>query len=690
MRPLRPLALAFLLAGCHASTTPADPGFDPAAAESGLFEVGEAVAPFADAVTRARVVRLTGDLGEGARSPLEGAPRAHLRLNLFADAVFDARLVRMRHEGDAIVWEGEVLGDAGGTVTLAIDGASVAGTVRAHGRLFSILPRGGRTLAVEWDESAAPRDHDPVMPRAPSPSFRVPARPTAAADPAPVVDVLVVYSDAAAAGAGSTADLRATVELAAAEANRAFEDSGVPGRIALVGFEPVSFDEAGFDFERALGQLATPGDGALDEVQAMRDAAHADHVVFVIDHAGPYAGIGYQLTAGNAPYFSTAAYSIVSRDYAAGHYTFAHELGHNLGANHDPDHATAGWREDSRGHQDAVHEFRTVMAYACDTWCGRVGRFSAPNLSHAGQPTGVLGVSDNARTLQETMGVSAGYRERPAPPPAFATIREPAEGATLPGAEARFAWDDVGADAHYLMLGASPGDDRYHRAHLGAGTTAHVATGLPTGGEAVFARLWTLKDGAWRFSDHGFVAHRGAFTGARLGLPAAGSTLGTTWTWFGWREVAGARGYRLEVGTASEPGRYFDAHVGVETFALVAGLPSDGSPIAVRLSTEGPSGWVTTASTLTAWSAPPHASVILSPASGSVVGGDVTFEVSETAADARWLVVRDARSLLAVLPITGRSVHVTGLPTDGRPLVAQVYSLGADGWVSTTASYRTR
>ena len=88
--------------------------------------------------------------------------------------------------------------------------------------------------------------------------------------------------------------------------------------------------------------------------------------------------------------------------------------------------------------------------------------------------------------------------------------------------------------------------------------------------------------------------------------------------------------------------------------------------------------------------APEHASVILAPPSGSTLDASVVFEVSESTASARWIVVRDAHSLLAVQPIAGRVVRVDGLPTDGRALIAQVYSLGPDGWVSTTAAYRAR
>ncbi|MEQ8886809.1 MAG: M12 family metallo-peptidase [Sandaracinaceae bacterium] len=693
MRSLRPLALCLVLVGCNASTT----DFDPSSAEAGLLEAVEGVAPFHASVVRAREVRLAFDPTEGARSPDEGTPRPSLRLNLFADAVYDARLERMRRLEHGVVWEGVVAGAEGSSVVIAVDdGGAIAATVRVGNarigrRLFSLTPRGGGVLAVEWDESAAPQDHASVTPRALAPSFRVPTRPEPSPDADVEVDVLVVYSAEAAHAAGSESALRATVELAVTEANRAFDESGVAGRVALAGFEPVEYDETGFDFERALRELSTPGDGQLDDVQELRDAYGADHVVFVIDHAGPYAGIGYQLTAGNASFFEPAAYAVVSRDYAAGHYTFAHELGHNFGANHDPAHASDGWRVDSHGHQDPAHEFRTIMAYSCDgSWCGRVGRWSNPGALHEGHPTGVAGVSDNARTLRERMGVSAGYRERPVPPPDFATLVQPVEGATLPAGEVRFTWNDVGASAYYLMLGASPGDDRYYRGHLGGASTTHAVRDLPEGGEAIFARLWTLKDGAWRFSDHRYIAHRGAFRGARLGMPGDGETLSTTWSWFGWRTVDGASEYRLEVGTETDPGRYADQALGLETWALVAGLPADGSQIVARLSTRGPSGWVVEEARLTAWRAPEHASVILAPPSGSTLDASVVFEVSESTASARWIVVRDAHSLLAVQPIAGRVVRVDGLPTDGRALIAQVYSLGPDGWVSTTAAYRAR
>ena len=255
------------------------------------------------------------------------------------------RLERMRRLEHGVVWEGVVAGAEGSSVVIAVDdGGAIAATVRIGRRLFSLTPRGGGVLAVEWDESAAPQDHASVTPRALAPSFRVPTRPEPAPDADAEVDVLVVYSAEAAHAAGSESALRATIELAVTEANRAFDESGVAGRVALAGFEPVEYDETGFDFERALRELSTPGDGQLDDVQELRDAYGADHVVFVIDHAGPYAGIGYQLTAGNASFFEPAAYAVVSRDYAAGHYTFAHELGHNFGANHDPAHASDGWR----------------------------------------------------------------------------------------------------------------------------------------------------------------------------------------------------------------------------------------------------------------------------------------------------------------------------------------------------------
>ncbi len=679
-------AIAFTLVACADGQSWTPPQAAPSA--EGVFEAGTQIPPYAIGMVRAQsFAAVSLDLWAGTRSPDAPEPaHASLRLNLFEEIV-DARVVRVRVDGASRVWEGEVLGHPGSSVSLAQRGDALAGTVRWDGRLVTITPRGGDTVVAEWDEDAIPEDAPAVTPRSLAPPVGLIDRTATEADGEAVLDVLVVYSDEAADAAGGDDALDATIDLAVAEANASFVASGVSAALHLTASVRVHYDEADFDFEEALSRLATPGDGYLDEVQALRDAFGADHVVFIVDRAGPYAGIGYQLTASNAPFFSEAAYSVVSRDYAAGFYTFAHELGHNLGANHDPLHASDGYRADARGHQVPAAGYRTIMAYACDgAVCRRAGVWSDPNRTHEGAATGVPGVSDNARTLRETVLVASGFRD--APPsvePVAAVLRTPS-GALSPG-PVWFRWDEVGADAHYLTIGRSPGDRSYYRAGVGRASEVRIDT-LPESGETLHVRLWSLFGTEWIFTDATLQAAPGTPQGAQIAVPSDGATLTSTWTWFAWTDVAGALEHRLQVGTAAEPARYFDRAVGTDRAVQVAGLPFRGEPVVAQLWTRTSEGWVSETSTYAAWSAPSYASALLSPTNGSALtAGATTFVWDERGAPYHWLLLVDASGHVLTMDPTSAGEVTVQVPAVAGELTALLYSYGTHGWAATTARF---
>src|SRR5262249_15175049 len=125
------------------------------------------------------------------------------------------------------------------------------------------------------------------------------------------------------------------------KANRVFANSDTNVRINLVGIQPVAYQQSGsFDLDLAL--LANPRDGVMDDVPAARDAAHADLVVMLSgdEPDSVEIGVAYEMT--RAPFAAALGYGLValvnsdsehaSDDDAA---TLAHELGHNLGADHD-------------------------------------------------------------------------------------------------------------------------------------------------------------------------------------------------------------------------------------------------------------------------------------------------------------------------------------------------------------------
>ena len=90
--------------------------------------------------------------------------------------------------------------------------------------------------------------------------------------------------------------------------------------------------------------------------------------------------------------------------------TFAHEIGHVLGADHDrSDTTAAGAHSYSHGYNQ-LGVFDTVMSVVGDP---DIHRFSNPNISCAGYPCGVIAgepaAADNARTFRATAPLVAGH-----------------------------------------------------------------------------------------------------------------------------------------------------------------------------------------------------------------------------------------------------------------------------------------
>jgi len=221
------------------------------------------------------------------------------------------------------------------------------------------------------------------------------------------IDVLVVYTDDARDRAGSTEAMEALIVNAADQANQAYINSGIDMQINLVHLAEVQYTE---DSETALtlAKLTFPSDGALDEVHTLRDEHDADMVALIV-RQGDVGGIGWILDSLNAGVaeqsFSITAYGNL------GSMTFAHELGHNMGCDHDQQNITAeGYRlfNYSRGWRFTAADdstlYRTIMSYSPGS---RIDHFSNPEVNYNGTPTGVaIGLPDEAHCAQ-TINTSA-------------------------------------------------------------------------------------------------------------------------------------------------------------------------------------------------------------------------------------------------------------------------------------------
>ncbi|MEW1700428.1 M12 family metallo-peptidase [Streptomyces sp. NPDC091278] len=248
----------------------------------------------------------------------------------------------------------------------------------------------------------------------------IPSTPSAVAAEEPVIDVLVLYTSNAKRDAGGAKKIRNIVERSVDYANEAFDNSeaNAEARIAAVLPAP-DFGQGADDSERVYDYLsATP-----DSVAKLRDRYRADVIAIVPSDFGGMAYIGDRgrPLPPEAPGMEGASMVLGQQLLGKEPDTFAHELGHLLGLDHDR-HVSSDQGDGydhARGYVAPSKKWRTIMAYedACldaGTSCPVVPYFSNPNLDIDGEPLGkAVGRDDQAHAvsmINESASVVAAYR----------------------------------------------------------------------------------------------------------------------------------------------------------------------------------------------------------------------------------------------------------------------------------------
>lgn len=446
LRPLRPLTYAVL--GAVALT-----GLTPAAAHSAAHaqerfatsratpydavtpDVTSRAAAAAAAVPGRTVRQRTGTVRPAALKPLcePARPGQEVRFPLFDDVLVKAVETGRERVGGRLIWHGAVPGTTDQTVLVTLAGGCAGKADDAYlgaqfalgGALFAITPTGPSKVTIAETTPLTDEDEQRVVPpHLTNPAPRLKARKAPAAKckgsaGMAIIDTLVAYTPKALAEAGGDSQIRAQVAKGVALTNEAFATSGIAVRLRLVHTTAVNVPAA-YDTvsSAALAAFAQKNTGVADELASLRDKYGADQVSVIVGGTAG-GGIGYIPTP-PGPAWADWTYTLVAQS-AISNYSFGHEIGHNLGSNHD-------WTTDPKqpdngasGYFPKAGQFSTLMAYesSCRTstkgTCGRLNRFSNSAQTYRGLPLGTpltqTASADSAKVLAANGKAVAGYRE---------------------------------------------------------------------------------------------------------------------------------------------------------------------------------------------------------------------------------------------------------------------------------------
>ena len=359
-----------------------------------------------------------------------------IKLNLFEDADYVVQLSKIEPMSGrpGFIWHGTVPDVEMSQVLLSVYDGKLVGYVQVNTKVFEIQPDGEWLhRVIEIDQSGYTDSPDDTLEPTTSGPINIPLN--APEDDGSIIDVLVLYSADARVGAGGTSAMESFLEAVVALTNEAYANSNISPRIRLVHTAETVYAETG-NSSTDLNALISSVDGLMDEAHTLRTTYGADLVALILETTS---GCGRgNLYNGS----SSAAFTVTLRTCALGNLTFAHELGHNMGARHDwyvdpTTGSAAGGGSDNHGRVYFPGLWRTVMAYNdfCDDqdgnstnntpYCARVTQFSNPGVNYNSVTTGfVVGTNasctfgnlsnpdcdaDNARVLDATAATIATF-----------------------------------------------------------------------------------------------------------------------------------------------------------------------------------------------------------------------------------------------------------------------------------------
>jgi hypothetical protein len=224
------------------------------------------------------------------------------------------------------------------------------------------------------------------------------------------LDVLIFYSKDTLTALGSHESVESTAQASINNMNTALANSQLMSGIdeirllAVLALDRVESGSASTE----LNWLSSDS-----TVTSLRNLYGADLVSMLSATTGG-CGIGYVMRS-PGPGFSESAFQVTKYTCAVGNLTMAHEFGHNLGLEHNPENSNAWPNSGSYPYSFAHYHngsYRTVMSYSnpCANGCSRRMYFSNPDVDYLDLPTGIDETNDNTRSLEQTTLFAVDFR----------------------------------------------------------------------------------------------------------------------------------------------------------------------------------------------------------------------------------------------------------------------------------------
>ncbi len=224
------------------------------------------------------------------------------------------------------------------------------------------------------------------------------------------IDLMVVYTQNV---EDTLVDVAGAIQTRYNAVNTMLAKSCSDFRFRLVHTAKVAYSESG----SILTDLTNLPAGSVANTLTLRDTHGADLVqLWVETNSINYGGLAYRPTT---TFASNTGFSVLWRPYSD-HITMAHELGHNLGLNHDRyqlglELTESGDAGIGYGFVDTFNKFQSVMAYSthCSSLgvsCTRVEMYSSPQKYNYGIPFGLSSYADSASKMNQTYAQIVAYK----------------------------------------------------------------------------------------------------------------------------------------------------------------------------------------------------------------------------------------------------------------------------------------